>query len=105
MSKFFLILPVFALIVSVTVCVSHAHASVETSSEIAANIDATSHADHVSDVDGCDMSCGGCCFHHAMDISYGVKDLISFAAHKVLLSDAILFVPDFVYGLKRPPKS
>ncbi len=106
MSKFFLILSAFALIVSVTVCASHvAHASVDTASEISANIDADSSDDNSLGSNGCDMTCGGCCVHHAMDTSYGIKDLVSVGKDQMLLPDTTLFVSDFMYGLKRPPKS
>lgn len=106
MSKFFLILSAFTLIVSVTVCASHvAHANVDNASEISISIDADSSSDHALDSNGCEMSCGGCCVHHAMDTSHDVKDFASIGKNQMSLPDTNLFVSGFIYGLKRPPKS
>ncbi len=105
MNKFFLILSAFALIVSVTVCASHsAHASVDTESEISISIDADSPSDTSLGSNGCDMSCGGCCVHHVIN-TYGISTLASVGKGQLLMPDTDLFVSDFIYGLKRPPKS
>ena len=93
------------MIVSVTVCASHvAHASVDTDTEISISIDADSSEDTSLDSNGCDMSCGGCCIHHAIDTSHS-NNLASAGKGKLLMPDTTLFVSDFIYGLKRPPKS
>ena len=106
MSKFFLILSAFALIVSVTVCASHsAHASVDTDKEMSVSIDADSPDDNSLGSNGCDMSCGGCCVHHVIHTSHGVSTLASDGKGQLLMPDTNLFVSDFIYGLKRPPKS
>ncbi len=106
MSKFFLILSAFAMIVSVTVCVSHAaHADVDTGSELSISIDADSPEDMSLGSNGCDMSCGGCCIHHAVNASHGNSDLASLSKGKLLVPDTTLVMSDFIYGLKRPPKS
>ena len=105
MSRFFLILSAFAMIVSVTVCVSHAaHADVDTGSELSISIDADSSEDTSLGSNGCDMSCGGCCVHHAIDTSHG-SNLASTGDGKLSMPDTTLFVSDFIYGLKRPPKA
>ncbi len=105
MSKFFLILSVFAMIVSVTVCVSHAaHASVDTGSELSITIDADSPEDTSEGNNGCKMSCGGCCAHHAVDTSHNAN-FASVGDRKPLMPDTTLFVSDVIYGLKRPPRS
>ena len=105
MSKLFLILSAFAMIVSVTVCASHvAHASVDTDTEISISIDADNSEDTSLGSDGCDMSCGGCCIHHAFDTSQG-NNLASAGKGKLLMPDTTLLVSDFIYDLKRPPKS
>ena len=106
MSKFFLILSAFAMIVSVTVCASHAaHASVDTDTEISISIDVDGSSDNTLGSNGCDMSCGGCCVHHAMNTSFGVKDFIALGKDQMSLPNTPLFVSDLIYGLKRPPKA
>jgi len=105
MSKFFLILSAFALIVSVTVCASHAaHASVDTDTEISISIDADGSSDNKLGSNGCDMLCGGCCVHHATGTSHGTSDLLSVGKDQLFKLDTALFVSDFIYVLKRPPK-
>ena len=107
MSKFFLILSAFALIVSVTVCASHAaHASDgRTSSEISISVDADAPDDNTSlGSNGCDMSCGGCCVHHVIHSSHGASNAVT-GKDQLFMPDTTLFVSDFIYGLKRPPKS
>ncbi len=106
MNKFFLVLSAFALIVSVTVCASHvAHASVDTDTDISISIDIDNQNDNSLGSIGCDMSCGGCCVHHAMDTAYSVQDIISVGKGQLLEPDTTLFVSEFIYGLKRPPKA
>lgn len=105
MSKFFLILSAFAMIVSVTICASHAHASVDSASDISISIEIDNAGETSLGSNGCDMSCGGCCVHHAMSSSFVNSDFISLSKGKLLRSDGTLFVSDITYGLKRPPKS
>ncbi len=106
MNKFLLILSAFALIVSVTVCASHAaHASTDKNAEISISIDIDSHSDNSLDSNGCEMSCGGCCVHNAMNTSYGFKDFTPISEGLRLMPDTALFVSDVIYGLKRPPKT
>ncbi len=105
MRKFFLVISTFAMIVSVTVCASHAHASVDNGLEISVSTHDHSAKDNSLDNDGCDMSCGGCCLHHAIGNFQGNDKIISLAKHKLLLPEAQLLVSDVIYGLKRPPKS
>jgi hypothetical protein len=106
MSKFFLILSAFALIVSVTVCASHvAHASVDTNTDISISIDIDNQNDNSLGSNGCDMSCGGCCVHHATGTPHGTSDLPSVGKDQLFKFDATLFVSDVIYGLKRPPKA
>ncbi|MCB1559454.1 MAG: hypothetical protein KDJ50_11080 [Alphaproteobacteria bacterium] len=105
MSKFFLILSAFALIVSVTVCASHvAHASVDTNTDVSISIDIDNQDDNSLGSNGCDMSCGGCCVHHATGTSHGTSDLLSVGKDQLFKLDTALFVSDFIYVLKRPPK-
>tara|TARA_B100000242_G_C43055416_1_gene493848 strand:+ start:17355 stop:17621 length:267 start_codon:yes stop_codon:yes gene_type:complete len=60
MSKFILLFTAFTMIVSVTVCASHAaHASVDTDTEISISVDADSSEDTSLGSNGCDMSCAG----------------------------------------------
>lgn len=93
------------MIVSVTVCASHvAHASVDTNTEISISVDADSSEDTSLGSNGCDMSCGGCCVHHATNTPHS-ENLASAGKGKLLMPDTTLFVSDFIYGLKRPPKA
>ena len=106
MNKFILLFTAFAMIVSATVCASHAaHASVDTDTEISISIDADSSEDTSLGSNGSDMACDGCCIHHAMSASLGVKALTVTGKNKMLLPDTPLFVSDLIYGLKRPPKA
>ncbi len=93
------------MIVSVTICASHAHASVENDIEISASSHDHSTGNNSLDNDGCDMSCGGCCVHHLIGTFQGNDNIISLAKQKLLLPEAQLLVSDVIYGLKRPPKS
>ena len=93
------------MIVSVTVCVSHAaHADVDTGSELSISVDADSSEDTSLGSNGCDMSCGGGCVHHAINTSHS-NDLASAGNEKLFMPDTTLFVSDAIYGLKRPPRS
>ena len=106
MNKFILLFTAFAMIVSATVYASHvAHASVDTDTEISISIDADSSEDTSLGSNGSDMACGGCCVHHAMNASFGIKDLTSMGKDKMLLPNTPLFVSDLIYDLKRPPKA
>jgi len=106
MSKFILVLSAFAMIVSVTVCVSHAHASVDNApSEISLDIDADAPEHNTLGSNSCDMACGGCCVHHAMDTSYGVNNFALIDSNPMRLLSSTLVASDYIYGLKRPPKS
>ncbi len=92
------------MIVSITVCVSHAHASIDTESEHSMSIDADSSEDTSLGSNNCDMSCGGCCVHHAVETSHNAN-IVSVDDKNLLIPDTSIFVSDFIYGLKRPPKS
>ena len=92
------------MIVSSMVCVSHAHADVNAGLELSISIDADSSEDTFLGSNGCDMFCGGCCIHHAIDMSHS-NNLASAGNEKLFMPDTTLFVSDFIYGLKRPPKS
>ncbi len=93
------------MIVSMTVCVSHAHASIDTDTEISISIDNDNSEDTSQGGSGCDMPCGGCCVHHAIDTFSKNSDLASVGKGKLLMPDTTLLVSDFIYGLKRPPKA
>lgn len=105
MRKFILIFSAFAMIVSVTVCVSHAHADVDTGSELSISIDADSSEDTSLGSKDCDVACSGCCIHHAMSNSNQIDSLSSSAKDRLQVPHESIFVSDYIYGLKRPPKS
>ena len=106
MSKIFLIFTLFALIVSVTVSAAHAHVDMDTPSEISSTIHLDSDDDH-NDLGSqdCEMACGGCCIHHVMNSSNQTHSLSSLTKEKLHALNTNVFVSDFIYGLKRPPRS
>lgn len=103
MSKFFLVLSAFAMILSVMVCVSHVHASVDTNTEISISIDVDDQDSNSLGSKGCDMSCAGCCVHHATNLS-NAKSTTTSDKDKILIPDTTLFASNLIYSLKRPPK-
>ena len=106
MSKIFLIFTLFALIVSVTVSAAHAHVEIDIPSEISSTIDLDSDDDHKDLVSQyCKQACGGCCINHAMNSSNQTHNLSSLTKSKLHALKTNVFVSDFTYGLKRPPRS
>lgn len=96
---------VFSLIVSITVCASHvAHANVEASSEISVTVDVDNSNDNLLGDNSCDMACGGCCIHYAMDTANNVEN-IELLNVKAISAYPSVFVSQNTNGLKRPPKS
>jgi hypothetical protein len=106
MSKVFLIFTLFALIVSVTVTAAHAHVEIDTPSEISSTIHLDSDDDH-NDLgnQNCEMACGGCCIHHVMNSFNQTYSVSSLSKEKLHILNTDVFVSDFIYGLKRPPRS
>tara|TARA_Y100000590_G_scaffold16019_2_gene19415 strand:+ start:5545 stop:5865 length:321 start_codon:yes stop_codon:yes gene_type:complete len=106
MSRFILIFSAFAMIFSMTICASNAHADIAPGSELSISIDADNPEDsNPSSNSDSDIFCVGCCAHHAANTSHGNSDLASLSKGKLLMPDTTLSVSDFIYGLKRPPKS
>lgn len=96
---------VFSLIVSVTVCASYvAHAGADTSSELSVTVDIDNSNDNSLGDNSCEMACGGCCIHHAMDTTNDIKEVVSLKATAVSIYQSV-FVSQSIHGLKRPPKS
>ena len=106
MSKFFLIFTLFAMIVSMTVSATHAHANADSPSEISISVDLDDSGDHNAlGSKDCDVACGGCCIHHVMNNTNQIIGLSSLAKDKLQVPHESIFVSDYIYGLKRPPKS
>lgn len=111
MSRFFLIFTLFAMVVSTTASLAHAHMDVESISGVYISID----SDDVSDSTGddapvsnndCDMMCSGSCLHaHLMFNSDQGGDLFMSAKGKIILSNTNHYFSDLIYDLKRPPKA
>lgn len=66
------------------------------------SIDADSPDDNSLGSNDCDMSCGACCVHHVVNSHHGVS---SVSKAQMLMPDTALFVSNFIYRLKRPPKA
>ncbi len=106
MSRIFLIFTLFAMIASMTVSATHAHANVDSPSEISISVDLDDSGDHNAlGSKDCDVACGGCCIHHAMSNSNQIDSLSSSAKDRLQVPHESIFVSDYIYGLKRPPKS
>ncbi|MGH1378944.1 MAG: hypothetical protein ACRBB3_09000 [Alphaproteobacteria bacterium] len=108
MRYFVLILSTIAFAFTVTVSV--AHACVDVPQDITA--DSVSHAH--SDIEDneqksscdCDMMCGhGCVHHHVISYDEGASLLLSQGYKGNKIGESQVVLSDFVYGLKRPPKS
>ena len=105
MSRFILIFSAFAMIFSMTICASNAHADIAPGSELSISIDADNPEDsNPSSNSDSDVFCVGCCVHHAISASHS-NDLASTGNEKLFMLDTTLSVSDFIYGLKRPPQS
>ena len=106
MSRVFLIFTLFAMIVSMTVSATHAHASVDSPAEISISVDLDDSDDHNAlGSKDCDVACSSCCIHHAMSNSNQIIGLSPLVKDKLQVPHESIFVSDFIYGLKRPPKS
>ncbi len=106
MSKFFLTITVFAMIVSVTITVAHACVKTDFSdkSSIFQQLDDVDKSDISKNGKSCYMNCSGCCVHHVMVsnnlyIDFGY-DMVAFT-----MDSKILPLSYHNYGLKRPPKT
>lgn len=107
MRKFVTILSLFALLVSITASLAHAHMNTpDTQTHIASDMGHGSDDTDYSDC--CDMACGGCGMHHHHHVAYILSDSIS--AH-IAIKDKqgfgtdLTYLSSLVYGLKRPPKA
>ncbi|MCB1580480.1 MAG: hypothetical protein H6859_00320 [Rhodospirillales bacterium] len=106
MRKFLMIFSVFALVVSITADLAHAHTtSLDTQTQISADMD--SGPDNSAYPGCCDMACGGCGMHHHHHAANGLSDGFSLQAatkDRQGFGAESIYLSDFVYGLKRPPR-
>tara|TARA_Y100000590_G_scaffold428996_1_gene541043 strand:+ start:1090 stop:1419 length:330 start_codon:yes stop_codon:yes gene_type:complete len=109
MSKFLLIISVFAMVVTTTASIAHAHMDTGSTSIIHLNADSN---DNMADNDEpitnneCDMGCCGTCSHNHL-ISNGAQagDMPFLGAAKLATIDIYYSPSDLICGLKRPPKA
>ena len=106
MRKFLMILSIFALVVSITASLAHAHTNFpDTQTHVSSDMD---HGpDNTAYPDCCDMACGGCGMHHHHHLAQGLNDSFSLQASmkdRQAFGKEAIYISDFVYGLKRPPR-
>tara|TARA_R110002124_G_scaffold149220_1_gene314927 strand:+ start:64659 stop:64964 length:306 start_codon:yes stop_codon:yes gene_type:complete len=101
------------MILSMTVCLSHAHAGVDannalnTEISISIDTDKSSHNSHNENQGSseCEISCNGCCVHHALSAPRGPSNINAAVEIERLMPDTALYVSDVIDGLKRPPRA
>lgn len=111
MGKLLVIFTLFAMVVSTTASIAHAHMDVGSTSGVHISVDVdndsnpTGDSEPVSNND-CDMGCCGSCFHHhAMPNLNQDSNPFMSAKDKLILSNTDHYLSDLIYGLKRPPKA
>ena len=110
MRKLIMIISVFAFFATSLAGLAHAETGCDPSTEICEtqHINTDNAPDDNTSNEGCDMACSGCHVHcHNHISSTANNDLsIEFNAKKLtLLGHELLYISDFIYGLKRPPKA
>jgi hypothetical protein len=107
MRRFLIALSLFALVVSVTASLAHAPTnSFNTQTHVSSDIDHS--PDDPAYPDCCDMTCGGCGIHHHHHLAHGLNDAFSLQASlksQRAFGKELVYLSDFVYGLKRPPRA
>ena len=110
MRKFLMLFSVFAFFATSLAGIAHA----ETVCDPATEICETQHVDNEKSPDddmpkeGYDLACSGCHAHcHNHIPSTVCNDLsIEFSAKEPrLLGEELIYISNFIYGLKRPPRS
>lgn len=92
------------MIVSLTICVSHAHTSVDFLSDSTISLtSADSLNENSSDKDIIQINCGSYCNHHVLDPNYEMKT-ISFLTKSFIFEYAPLILGELQYLPQRPPK-
>lgn len=90
------------MVVSLTICISHAHTSVLSDSTISL-ISADSLNENSSDKDIIQINCGLYCNHHVLDPNYETETII-FLTKSFIFEYAPLILGDLQYLPLRPPK-
>ena len=105
-----MILSVIGFLATSMIDIAHAESVCDSSSDICATQDFVSSntQDNDSHKGDCDINCNGCHIHCHSHVT-AVKST-DFAAPYSFKEDHItrknlLYIPDFIYGLKRPPKA
>jgi hypothetical protein len=110
MRKFLMLLSVFAFFATSLAGLAHAETVCDPSSEICAtqHIDKENAPDEDTSKEGCDLACSGChahCHNHISSTAYSGLSVQFAAKEQRLLGQELIYISDFIYGLKRPPKA
>ena len=93
------------MIVSITICLSHAHTSFDLLSGSSTSVISTdSLNDNTPDINISETSCGSYCNHHVLDLN-GDIDIIDFFTKPFIFNPPPLILGKFQYPLLRPPKA
>jgi len=106
MRNFLVIFSVFAMLLSITSDIAHAHnfLSGESNTTISA-IDFSDTQNNETEKN-CDMACSNCCAHsHSLSTDNKYLNSRMLLSNKVIPEVENLDTSDFIYGLKRPPKA
>ena len=105
-----MLLSVFAFFATSLAGIAHA----ETVCDPATEICETQHVDNENapeddDIskEGCDLACSGCyvhCHNHISSTAYNDLSIQFSAKEPRLLGKELIYISNFIHGLKRPPK-
>jgi hypothetical protein len=110
MRKFLMLFSVFAFLATSWAGLAHAETICDPSSEICASqhINNDSVPDEDTSKEGCDLACSGChvhCHNHISFTAYNDLSIQFSAKEQRMLGQELIYISDFIYGLKRPPKA
>jgi hypothetical protein len=110
MRKFLMILSVFAFLATSVAGLAHAETLCDPSSEICTSqhVDSNNAPDNDLSPDGCDLGCSGGhvhCHGHPSIASYDNFSLQASMKDQRAFGKEAIYISDFVYGLKRPPRA
>lgn len=108
MRRFLIALSIFGLVVSITASLAHAHINPPDTQTHVSSSDTDHSPDNPAYPDCCDMACGGCGMHHHHHLAHSLNDGFSLQASvkdQQVFGKGLIYLSDFVYGLKRPPRA
>ncbi len=105
-----MIFSVFAFFATSLAGLAHAETVCDPSSEICSSqhVDNENAPDDDISKEGCDLACGGChvhCHNHISSTAYNDLSIQFSTKEQRLLGQELIYISDFIYGLKRPPKA